>query len=84
MINKILGAVIVIAICLLIIFGIPTMLFHNEDMNEDEVTMLNEGVDSFSFSHKGHDYIAFYWGMSQYNSRGGVVHDPDCRKCIDK
>lgn len=41
-------------------------------------------VDFRTFTFRGHDYIWFCSGtFSSYtDSRmGGVVHDPDCRKC---
>lgn len=35
------------------------------------------------FNYKGHDYIKFdeYFG---YRGYAGVVHDPECKKCLDK
>lgn len=31
------------------------------------------------FQYKGHDYLVF---KEQLNYGQGVVHDPDCRKCL--
>mgnify|MGYP000456058173 CR=1 FL=1 len=45
--------------------------------NTDNTYMGIGGVTLHPFVYHGHDYV-----LCKYNEAGGVIHDPDCKKCV--
>lgn len=41
---------------------------------------------TYEVTYKGHDYIIFEGGYGSYmsNKCAGVVHNPECRKCLNQ
>ena len=51
---------------------------------EERKDLPGYSTDFRTFTFRGHDYIWFtseHWGTTADYVHGGIVHDPDCRKC---
>ena len=52
---------------------------HNQTPTIKQAPSVDDVVE---FTYNEHDYIMFYYNSDgAHNSRTGVVHSPDCKKC---